>query len=62
MVLQAGALARNGSTYVLDSGQPVRIVTLAADSGNATRVRTMLSEAVRFVVAVDRGSSPGGAR
>jgi FlaA1/EpsC-like NDP-sugar epimerase len=31
LVLQAGALARNGSTYLLDMGQPVRIVTLAED-------------------------------
>ena len=31
LVLQAGALALNGSTYLLDMGQPVRIVTLAED-------------------------------
>ena len=31
LVLQAGALARNGTTYLLDMGQPVRIVTLAED-------------------------------
>jgi FlaA1/EpsC-like NDP-sugar epimerase len=31
LVLQAGALASNGTTYLLDMGQPVRIVTLAED-------------------------------
>jgi len=31
LVLQAGALAENGTTYLLDMGQPVRIVTLAED-------------------------------
>ncbi len=31
LVLQAGALAKNGSTYLLDMGQPVHIKTLAED-------------------------------
>ena len=31
LVLQAGALASNGSTYILDMGKPVRIVDLAED-------------------------------
>ena len=31
LVLQSGALAENGTTYLLDMGQPVRIVTLAED-------------------------------
>jgi FlaA1/EpsC-like NDP-sugar epimerase len=31
LVIQAGALGGNGSVYVLDMGQPVRIVDLAND-------------------------------
>lgn len=31
LVLQAGALGENGTTYLLDMGQPVRIVTLAEE-------------------------------
>ena len=54
LVLQAGALAENGRTYLLDMGQPVRIVTLAEDMIRLSGLRPYDDVEIVFT-----GSRPG---
>jgi FlaA1/EpsC-like NDP-sugar epimerase len=53
LVLQAGAMAHNGSVYVLDMGEPVRIIDLA---GDLVRLTGGAADNVEFVFT---GMRPG---
>jgi FlaA1/EpsC-like NDP-sugar epimerase len=48
LVLQAGALGRSGEIYVLDMGQPVRIVDLARDMIELSGLRPGEDIEIRF--------------
>ena len=54
LVLQAGALAQNGAIYILDMGEPVRIVDLAEDL-----IRLSGLEPYADIDIVEVGARPG---
>lgn len=49
LVLQAGALGRNGEVYVLDMGEPVRIVTLAENMIRMMGLKPYEDIEIRFI-------------